>query len=331
MMKTSSLGNIIYASNNSRYIEILKNESPDLWGMVDLLTWAPVQIQKYQATVGPLMISRIRESVHPDFLRPCFSSFMARKAFLERDSNPQDVLCITQWEDLKAEWKSVQALPEEELEGNLPDNYARIIRSNKPNFAHLIEALLVCHGIVPTLLGSDKIHLRGADGEENIVEVHYNNSSGEPRSCIVDRTTTQDDGNLLTINQPGGGSITLNKSRILNPEVLGLEGYQASRDVCIHDIGVNKIIAIEGAYESRGETIGGWLGCAPLVIIIVGGMLGGWSLDFFSGKGWFQVLYTVVGGAIVYFIFFCLMLWVGSMISRLLWEPKPPAETVPPE
>ena len=54
------------------------------------------------------------------------------------------------------------------------------------------------------------------------VNVHYTNSKGENRNVNVDPKTVKVQGPKVTVNRAIGGSLTLNRFRILNPEVLGL-------------------------------------------------------------------------------------------------------------
>ena len=54
------------------------------------------------------------------------------------------------------------------------------------------------------------------------VNVHYTNSKGENRNVNVDPKTVKVQGPEITVNKVSGGSLTLNRFRILNPEVLGL-------------------------------------------------------------------------------------------------------------
>jgi hypothetical protein len=131
--------------------------------MMDLLTWVPVEIQKYQAIVGPEIISRIRIFFEHTYsrspkgketltlnLRRVFTSNFAKKIFLE-SGNPQDVLCITQWHELDLEWQAAKAV------GVLiPSKYSSVIHSDKPNFSELIEALLIYHGLNSEVTHLDK-------------------------------------------------------------------------------------------------------------------------------------------------------------------------------
>ena len=54
------------------------------------------------------------------------------------------------------------------------------------------------------------------------VNVHYTNSKGTKRNIFVNQNQVQLDGNKVILEKISGGSLTLNRLRIHNPEVLGL-------------------------------------------------------------------------------------------------------------
>ena len=61
------------------------------------------------------------------------------------------------------------------------------------------------------------------DAPGDVREVRYFNRKGEPKSVLVDFDTLQIVGNTVTLARAAAaGIVTLNRSRIINPEVLGL-------------------------------------------------------------------------------------------------------------
>ena len=70
----------------------------------------------------------------------------------------------------------------------------------------------------------DKFLGRNKETSTDHVVVHFKNSKGENRNVNVDPKTVKVQGPKVTVNKAwsGSGSLTLNRFRILNPEVLGL-------------------------------------------------------------------------------------------------------------